>query len=117
VMIILPYLAPFFPDDLVMSAHELLWPLLCGLAVYAVFIPLDHILLQAGMPGRQSALMAFNVAINVCLNAILIPLYGLMGAAFATAISFVFSSIALNIAAALWLGLDRSLFFTHSIKK
>ena len=36
-------------------------------------------LLQAGMPGRQSMLMAFNVSINIVLNALLIPVFGLWG--------------------------------------
>ena len=117
VMMTLPYLAPFFPDGLVHSAHDLLWPLLTGLAVYAVFIPFDHMLLQAGMPGRQSALMAFNVFINVCLNAALIPVFGLFGAAIATAVSFALSSISVNIAAAIFLGFSRSLFWPPSLER
>lgn len=111
VMTILPYLAPLFPPGLVAEAHGLLYPLLAGLLIYAGFVPLDHLLLQAGMPGRQSVLMAANVISNIVLNAALIPIYGIWGAAFATAGAFVFSAVALNFAAARWMGLSRGVLF------
>ncbi len=105
VLLVLPYLVPFFPDGLVDQAYGLLFPLLGGLLIYAAFVPLDHILLQAGMPGRQSMLMSVNVICNIVLNAILIPEYGIWGAAYATATAFVLSALTLNIAAGRWLGL------------
>jgi O-antigen/teichoic acid export membrane protein len=107
VFVVLPFLDPLFPAGLVSEAIGLLYVLLAGLFVYSVFIPLDHILLQAGKPGRQSMLMSANVAINVALNAALIPLFGLIGAAMATAASFIISAVLLNMAAARWMGLRR----------
>lgn len=110
-LFILPYLESFFPEGLVVEAHALLFPLLGGLLIYAAFIPLDHILLQAGMPGRQSLLMSANVLCNIVLNAALIPQFGLWGAAVATAGAFVFSALSLNVAARCWLGLRYGVLF------
>ena len=109
VLVIFPYLEPFFPDQLVRQSYPVLWVLVSGLLVYSAYIPLDHALLQAGSPGRQSILMSANVAANVVLNAMLIPVFGIMGAAVATSIAFVVATVNLNIAAWRWLGIPRGL--------
>ena len=100
---VFPFLGPYFPNDLVSLSYPLLLILVGGLAVYAVMIPLNSIVLQGGRPGRQSLLMSFNVLVNVVLNLALIPLFGLYGAASATAIAFIVSSIAINGATWKWL--------------
>jgi O-antigen/teichoic acid export membrane protein len=105
-----PWLDLWLSAPLVAGAGELLPVLLAGLVVAAAFVPSDHLLLQAGRPGKQSLLMTANVALNVALNAVLIPRYGPLGAAFATAAAFVGSAIALNLAAARWLGMTRTVF-------
>ncbi|MFQ5763439.1 MAG: lipopolysaccharide biosynthesis protein [Rhodospirillales bacterium] len=114
VVVAYPYLEPFFPDQLVVQGYPVLWVLAAGLLIYSAFIPLDHALLQAGSPGRQSLLMAANVAANVALNAMLIPLFGIMGAAVATAIAFCISTINLNLAAWHWLDMSRGLLLLPS---
>ncbi len=101
---VFPYLGPFFPDQLVARAYPVLIVLAGGLALYAAYVPLDFMLMQAGQPGWQSALMSFNIAINAGLNISLIPLYGIQGAAMATAAAFAISGITLNIA--VWWRLD-----------
>ncbi len=111
-LLIFPMLAPYFPDGLIVGAYPLLFPLLGGLLLYAGFVPLDYVLLQAGMPGRQSMLMAFNISINIVLNAILIPMFGLWGAAVATGVSFALVTVTLNVASARWLGFRRGLLLT-----
>ncbi|MHA1597707.1 MAG: hypothetical protein ACTSV1_03210, partial [Alphaproteobacteria bacterium] len=93
----------YFPDDLVALSNPLLMVLIAGLAVYSIMIPLDHILLQAGQPGRQSLLMTANVALNVLLNLTLIPLFGLYGAAAATAIAFISAGLLVNVATWKWM--------------
>ncbi len=110
VLLAFPYLGPLFPDNLVALSRPLLLILVGGLVVFSSVIPLDHILLQAGYPGRQSLLMTLNVMVNVVLNLALIPLFGLYGAAVATAIAFVCASLAVNLAARRWLGYRRGLF-------
>lgn len=106
-----PLLDNFLPADLVLQARELLLVLCAGLCAYAVFIPSDQILLQAGFPARQSALMGANLAANVVMNAALIPRHGLRGAALATALTYALSGVTLNVAAAGWLGLRRTVLF------
>jgi len=104
VILVFPYLAPYFPEGLVSSSFPVLVVVVMGLALYALFIPVDFSLMQAGMPGRQSLMMCANILINVTLNASLIPVMGVMGAAWATAVAFVSSALVLNIAAHKWLG-------------
>ncbi|MBL6931930.1 MAG: oligosaccharide flippase family protein [Rhodospirillales bacterium] len=103
VLVVYPYLGPYFPDDLVALSHPVLLVLIAGLVIYSLMIPMDYIVLQAGQPGRQSVLMSFNVAVNAGLNLALIPLYGLYGACTATAIAFVVASFAINGATWKWL--------------
>ena len=91
--------------SLVDQSFELLVILAVGLATYAAFVPLDFVLLQAGLPGRQSLLMALNVAINVSLNLLLVPPLGIQGAALATACAWLLSGVTLNLASWRWLGL------------
>jgi O-antigen/teichoic acid export membrane protein len=66
------------------------------------------LLLQSGLPGRQSVLMSLYVAVNVVLNIALIPLYGLMGAAAATATALAAAGVMLLAASWIWLGYPRS---------
>ena len=76
-----------------------------GLIVYSAFVPFDNILLDAGLPGKQSMFMAINTMINVLLNFLLIPRFGLLGACTATTISFLLSCLNLNAFASHLLGL------------
>ncbi len=114
VHLVFPHLAPYFPQGLVAGAEPILFILTIGLGLYAAFVPLDFILMQAGMPGRQSILMTLNIAINVGLNGILIPIYGIEGAAMATATAFVLSALTLNAAVWRWLPLPGGLVFGGS---
>ena len=109
VLLVFPFLGPYFPDDLVALSHPLLLVMISGLVIFSAVIPFDHILLQAGLPGRQSLLMTANVMVNAALNLMLIPIFGLYGAAAATAIAFVCASLAVNLAARRWLGYRRGM--------
>ena len=110
VLTLLPLLGPRLGVGLVTAAGELLGILLVGIGFYAAFLPSDCLLLQAGLPGRQSALMAVNVLVSVLLNALLIGAYGARGAALATALAYGWSALALTLATARWLGMTRTLF-------
>lgn len=78
--------------------------LLVGMVAYAFFVPFDQLLLQSGFPGRQSMMMAAYVSLNIVLNVVLIPAYGLAGAAVATAVSLVSAGALLLAASWAWLG-------------
>lgn len=98
-----PILAPRF-DPAFLDGVVPLYLLLGGMVVYAFFIPFDQLLLQSGFPGRQSVMMAVYVSINVVLNVVLIPRYGLAGAAAATSVSLVSAGLLLLAASWAWLG-------------
>lgn len=111
VIVVYPFLEPFFPNDLVNLSYPLLMILMGGLMIYSLMIPLNSIILQGGRPGRQSLIMMFNVMVNVVLNLVLIPPFGLYGAAVATAIAFIVSTIAINGATWKWLGFRGGVLF------
>jgi O-antigen/teichoic acid export membrane protein len=67
------------------------WPvfaLLCsGIAISAGYIPFTNLLQQVEAPGRQSLLLGLVGGTNVLLNLLLIPPFGIVGAALATAVA------------------------------
>ena len=97
-------LASTFDVEFVLVGLPVLYTLLAGMTVYAFFVPFDQLLLQSGRPGRQSLLMALYVGVNVVLNLVLIPRFGLLGAAWATTVSLLFAGLLLLAASWAWLG-------------
>jgi O-antigen/teichoic acid export membrane protein len=110
--VIFPFLDIIFNPNIISESYAVLLVLLAGMIVYSLFIPFDNIFLNGGFPGIQSLFMISNASVNVILNIILIPKYGLMGACFATVSSFIFASIFLNILSAKYYKLSRGLFIT-----
>jgi stage V sporulation protein B len=98
-----PLIAARF-DPAFLQGVAVLQILLVGMTVYAFVVPFDQLLLQSGLPGRQSLLMALYVGINVVLNIVLIPQHGLVGAAAATAMALVSAAALLLAASWIWLG-------------
>jgi len=106
-----PVVAAWFDAEFVASGWPVLRVLLIGMVAYGFFVPFDQLLLQSGLPGRQSLLMAGYVGINVILNLVLIPRFGLLGAAVATAVALSAAGIMLTAASWLWLGYRRGVLF------
>jgi O-antigen/teichoic acid export membrane protein len=104
IALVYPHLAGLFDPEYVRTGMPVLLILLAGMTLYAFVVPFDQLLLQSGLPGRQSVLMAAYVAANVALNVALIPRYGLTGAAIATATALVCAAVLLLGASWLWLG-------------
>jgi O-antigen/teichoic acid export membrane protein len=104
-IVIFPYFDKYFDPDMIEQGYPLLIMLACGMAVFSIFVPTDHALLQAGRPGKQSVMMTSSIALNALLNVSLIPLYGLSGSAFATTVSFLGTGLILNMMAWRYLGL------------
>lgn len=59
-----------------------------GIVSAAGYLPLNMILAQAGYPGFYTMFKGMTVLTNISLNAVLIPVYGLYGAAAATALTY-----------------------------
>jgi O-antigen/teichoic acid export membrane protein len=104
VALLYPAIGRSFNPDYVTLGFPVLQVLLVAMTLHACVVPVDQLLLQSGFPGRQSVLMASYVAANVGLNVLLIPSYGLMGAAAATAAALVIAAALLLAASWLWLG-------------
>lgn len=69
------------------------WPvfliLSLGVGISAGYIPFTNLLQQSGFPGHQSILLVGMTITNLSLNIVLIPIFGIKGAALATAISWI----------------------------
>lgn len=77
------------------------WPvfgiLAAGIALSAGYSPFKMILIQTGHPGAHSAFIASIALTNVLMNGLLIPFFGMYGAAIATSLSFALSVIYIRI--------------------
>lgn len=71
--------------------------LIGGVVLGAGYFPFGTILMQGGRPGLHSVLMLVCVGVNVAANAALIPLWGAVGAALATAVSCGLSVVLLVV--------------------
>jgi O-antigen/teichoic acid export membrane protein len=62
-----------------------------GMYLASGYSPFLNLLIQYGRPGRYTVMISILVALNILLNLLLIPIYGIYGAASATATAYVFS--------------------------
>jgi len=70
--------------------------LMLGMALASGYMPFAQTLLMANRPGWHTGMMASIALCNIVFNSILIPPFGLAGAAAATAIALVYSAFALR---------------------
>jgi O-antigen/teichoic acid export membrane protein len=105
-MIILAVLScamyPFF-IMIFMSPFMDSWPLFCilmaGLTASAGYFPLRILFSQTGHPGLQTLFFSLVLVSNITLNLALIPALGMYGAALATGIAYLLTSIYLKLIA------------------
>ncbi len=94
VIIIAIFIYPY-AVDIIMENNSFVksWPvfsiLLIGILISSGYIPFSQILLQAGKPGLHTMMITILVLFNIIFNYVLIPVFGINGAAFATSGSFV----------------------------
>lgn len=77
------------------AAYPVMFVLVIGLLARAAVGPVDFMLSMLGQQNACAGVLGFTVAVNVALNFLLIPTYGLMGAATATTISTIMATILL----------------------
>jgi O-antigen/teichoic acid export membrane protein len=99
----------FFKDNGFQEARAPLFWLMMALPFAAAPLCYSLILSQAGRPGWQSIAMSMMLITNIALNAVLIPLYGLVGAGIAMGLSAVIGGVIVVILARIVLGVR--LFF------
>jgi O-antigen/teichoic acid export membrane protein len=91
------------------SGYPLLYILSAGILVRASIGPAETLLTMAGQQGITAIVYTATFAVNVALNIILIPRFGLTGAAAATSLSLVVETIGLYTLTATRLGIHCSI--------
>jgi len=84
-------------DTSFLAARRPLSILLAGIVASSGYLVFDNLPMQAGRPGLQTFLFGAAVALNCVVNASLIPVFGMEGAAAATSISYVGSVVLLIV--------------------
>lgn len=104
-----PWLLAMFGAEF-KEGYPLLFILVTGVVLRASVGPAESLLNMSGHHKVCAKLFACALGINVLLNAILIPVYGLYGAALATAIATIFETIALYVVVRRRLGVSMFVF-------
>ncbi|WP_195163462.1 lipopolysaccharide biosynthesis protein [Mesorhizobium sp. NBSH29] len=89
-----PMLALFGPEFV--RGYPLLFLLVIGVVARAAVGPAESVLTMSGNQNVCAVVYALTLAFNVALSVALIPLFGLWGAAIATALSMIFEASALS---------------------
>jgi O-antigen/teichoic acid export membrane protein len=63
--------------------------LLCGITIISIFVPFDNLMMVSGHPGFQAIQQMVTVIANAFIAILLLPLFGIEGAAIGTAVSYV----------------------------
>jgi O-antigen/teichoic acid export membrane protein len=79
------------------DGYPLLFVLVVGVVARASVGPAESLLNMAGKQKICASVYALTLIVNICLSILLIPVYGLPGAAFATAFSMVFEAVTLAL--------------------
>lgn len=89
-----PMLVLFGPEFT--AGYPLLFLLVFGVVARAAVGPCESLLTMSGNQNICAAVYAMTLAFNIGLNVVLIPLFGLWGAAIATSLAMVFEASALS---------------------
>jgi len=92
------------------AAYPVMFVLVIGLMARAAVGPIDYMLAMLGQQNACAGVLGLSVAVNLALNFMFIPPWGLMGAAVATTISTILATVLLYRLAAKRLGL-KSIFW------
>ncbi|MEJ7598262.1 MAG: polysaccharide biosynthesis C-terminal domain-containing protein [Kofleriaceae bacterium] len=91
---VFPLAIPWVTSESAFSGGALPFAILMlGLALSSPWLPFNQVLLMGAHPGWHTIYVSVSVAANIALNLLLIPRYGLEGAAAATAIALVLSCL------------------------
>ncbi|RWP18293.1 MAG: lipopolysaccharide biosynthesis protein [Mesorhizobium sp.] len=89
-----PMLSLFGPEFV--AGYPLLFLLVFGVVARAAVGPCESLLTMSGNQNICAAVYAMTLTLNIGLNLVLIPLFGLWGAAMATAFAMIFEAGALS---------------------
>ena len=91
---VFPFAIPWITGEPAFSTAALPFAvLMLGLALTSPWLPFNQVLVMGGRPGWHTILSVVSVALNVVLNLLMIPSYGLLGVAIATATALALSTL------------------------
>ncbi len=98
--IVFPFALPWLMADVSLHAASIPFAILmAGLALGSPYLPFAQILMMANRPGWHTLLVVAVVSINFVGDLVLIPAFGLTGAAVATALAVVSSALLVRVLA------------------
>ena len=109
------YLLMLFGDEFI-SGSNVIWILAIGIIIRSMVGPAEAILVMTGHQKTCALVYATSLTTNICLNLILIPQFGIQGAAVATACATICESAALYYFVRKRLNLDSFIIKTFSPK-
>ena len=92
------------------AGYPLLFLLVFGVVARAAVGPCESLLTMSGNQNICAAVYALTLALNIGLNVVLIPLFGLWGAAIATTLAMLFEASALSFTVWRKLGVAMAIF-------
>lgn len=99
------------------EGYPLLFIMVIGVVARASVGPAESLLNMAGKQKICAAVYALTLIVNICLSIVLIPAYGLTGAACATAFSMVFEAVTLTLTVYKRLNITMFVFAGRVIEK
>ena len=93
---IYPFIIEFFDKSMIGYSYEIVKVLFIGNIIYSLIIPSENILFITNKPLIQSYYMASICLINILLNIYFIINLGLIGAAYATTITYFLALFIFN---------------------
>ncbi|MCV3238548.1 oligosaccharide flippase family protein [Mesorhizobium sp. ZC-5] len=93
------------------SGYPLLFLLVGGVVARAAVGPAESLLTMSGNQNICAAVYAMTLVLNIGLSVLLIPVFGLWGAAIATALSMIFEASALSFTVWRKLGIVMAIFW------
>lgn len=95
-VLLFPFFARLVGDRPEFGQSQVVFAILAtGIAAASGYLLFQNTLSMANLPGWQTVFMILVVAVNVAGNVLLIPTYGIVGAATATGLTFVASAVIL----------------------
>lgn len=110
-----PMLALFGPEF--SAGYPLLFLLVFGVVARAAVGPCESLLTMSGNQNICAGVYAMTLALNIGLNVVMIPLFGLWGAAVATAFAMIFEATALSFTVWRKLGIVMAIFVPATLAK
>ncbi|MDP2124823.1 MAG: polysaccharide biosynthesis C-terminal domain-containing protein [Parvibaculum sp.] len=99
------------------AGYSVLWLLMLGFLVRAATGPIEYLLNMTGNQNATAIAYGCAAVLNVALNLILVPRFGLEGAAASTAISIVFATLWLAVIVRRRLGITAFVFAGFRLRK